>query len=594
MGVEYIHPSVSSRIIDNSFTFVTSQGTTLLFACGKAKKGLDNKLIRLTNVDEAKFILGEPDIGVTGQTLYNVFRWLKANGEAYFIRVLPIDASYANLLLSVTTRADGDNHVVIPKLVSKPKVISKDVAKTIVNAEPVTRGSDTEYPLGMILPKGRGEAYNGFGVIISLLDNLDTAYAFRTYSISFTEKDTVGNDVVTDGPYTVSFEPTAKDRNRESLYWANVINKYSLRFEVTSNTSNIDDVRSFINSSEEVNPLTLDVFFGKEKVNEKAKTHNLVKFATSLTDGLSTNQVSMADAANLKSTTVSTGGFEGTWEGSQSEDSLVAKAYTGQIDSDALDKKQYQFDVILDGNCSPVVKNAMNEMASVIREDIFCMLDCSFQATAQQTVDYRTNVVNMSSFNTAIFAQDLRVDDEYTGREIKVTIPYILASKVPETDIKYGIQYSFSGPRRGVISGFNSINFIPNEPWKETLYKKQINYIEKDPKRYNLGTQLTSQTVTSALSKINNVRALLRIRRDVEAMMDIYRDEFQDGDTYSQAGNELNNYLVRWKSNRTCSMISGSVYASDYDKTQNLARVKIELRFTGLIERIAIDIVVNK
>jgi hypothetical protein len=287
-------------------------------------------------------------------------------------------------------------------------------------------------------------------------------------------------------------------------------------------------------------------------------------------------------------------GFEGTWTGANSEDSLVARAYSGEIDSDVLDKKQYLFDIVLDGNTSPVVKNAMHDLATNIRGDLMTILDCGFQATAQQTLDQRSNVVNMSSFNTAVFGQDLVFDDEYTGSTIKVTVPYVLATKIPSVDIAFGIQYSFSGPRRGVVSGFKSINFIPNEAWKESLYKQQVNYIEKDPKRYNIGTQLTSQTVASALSKINNVRALLRIRREVESLVDEYRDEFQNSATYDSMNYNLNQDLQKWVNNGACSTISAKVYASDYDKAQNIARVKVELRFTGLIERIYVDFVVNR
>ena len=51
---------------------------------------------------------------------------------------------------------------------------------------------------------------------------------------------------------------------------------------------------------------------------------------------------------------------------------------------------------------------------------------------------------------------------------------------------------------------------------------------------------------------------------------------------------------VKWVANRTCKSISGSVYASDYDRQQKIARVKVEMIFTGLIERIFIDFIVNR
>jgi hypothetical protein len=138
------------------------------------------------------------------------------------------------------------------------------------------------------------------------------------------------------------------------------------------------------------------------------------------------------------------------------------------------------------------------------------------------------------------------------------------------------------------------LSFNPTEPWKEQLYKKQVNYVEQDPKRTKFGSQLTSQTIVSALSNINNVRALLRIKRDVEELAEDYQFEWNDNLTLSAFQYNLNGYLQKWISNRACTSIKGSVYASAYDKQQKVARVKIEMVFNNVIERVLIDLVVGK
>lgn len=606
---EYLHPSVNSRIIDNSYVFQTAQGTTVLFACGKATKGPDNKLTRLTSVGEAKFIFGEPDIALTGQSLYNVMNWLESGGEVYFLRVLPETAKYSNLMLTVGLGQNGADKIVVSRLSPVSSSASIGALQTVLTATPTIGASDiesasgvvgtiTDYPLGIFMPYGRGKAYDGLGVRLKSLDSLDSTYEFRTYSLFFTEVDSVGSDVIVDGPFTVSFEPTAKDRNRESLYYANVVNKYSKFFKVLDTTEHYDDIRTFINGSEDVNPLNIDIFFGKERngiaFDSDEAIHQEVIFATPLTAGIADNQVSDDDATDLTAVTRTSGGSDGVWTGDQSEDALLVRAYKGQIDTSATDKKQFLFDVMLDGNNTAAVKNAMSEMASAIRGDCVAIVDLGFQANEAQTVAFRSESVSMSDFRTAIFGQDAIVYDAYTGQNIKVTMPYFIAKKIPVVDEQFGIHWSFTGPRRGVISGFDAINFFPNEMWKETLYKKQINYVEKDPKRINFGTQLTSQTMNSALSNINNVRALLRIQREVEAMVDEYRDEFNDSITHESMSYNLNNMLQRWTANRACKTISGSVYASDYDRQQKLVRVKVEMVFTGLIERIFVDFIINR
>jgi len=593
---QYLHPSVASRIIDNSFVFETAIGSTVLFACGMAQKGPDNILTMLTTTDQANFIFGEPDMTLTGQTLYNVYQWLENGGLVYFIRVLPVDACYATALISLALDQNGSVKTVIPTVSPIVGASSLGAMQTILGAHPATVGTATTYPIGAIYPDGRGQAYNGLGFRIELLQSLDSTYDFRTYTFEVSAPNSLGVNVIVDGPFTVAFEPTARDRNRESLYWANVVNKYSTWLTVLDVPTYYSTIRSFINPSLNIDPLNIDIFYGQEMkgVLPANGVNQGVLFATPLTAGLSTNQVTSPLAADLTAINYLTGGTDGTWTGGQSEEALQVLAYTGQIDANATDKKQYLFDVMLDGNCPASVKNAMSTMAGSIRGDCMAMLDCGLQANAAQTLAFRQSSISMSDFHTAIFAQDFNVYDAYSGQEIRVTTPYFLASKIPPNDNQFGIQWSFSGPRRGVLSGFDAINFLPNETWKEILYDAQINYVEKDPKRINIGCQLTSQTVASALSKINNVRALLQIVRQVEAMVDEYRDEFQDATTYASMNYNLNEMLKVWTSNRTCSSISGTVYASDYDKQQNIARCQVEMVFTGLIERVFNDFIINK
>lgn len=633
---EFLHPSVHSKITDNSFVFQTAAGSTVLFACGKAVKGPDNVLTRLTTKDEAKFIFGEPNMSLTGQTLYNVYNWLGAGGEVYFIRVLPDDAEYANLVLSigldsvtvgtVTTKtvfpivsnvgsanAAGTSSASVSALqslvsgnVGTPSNTS--IANILGNGNTVPV-STMVYPLAAFYPYGRGKAYNHMGIILSPKDSLDSTYDFRTYSLSITVKDIMGADVVVDGPYTVSLERTAKDRSRESLFFASVLNKYSkfVKVVITTETetydNRIEDIRSFVNDSDTINPLHLDFVYGEERsgIDGVDSIHNTVKFGTPSTTPTG-NQVTIASAADLKDVSHLIGGTEGTWGDvtvggvtyNFDEESLLVKAYSALTDSTVLDKKQFLFDVLLDANYSALVKNAMVEFASSMRGDCVALIDCGFQANPEQTIAFRRNSIGFSNFLAGVYAHDFVVYDEFTGENIKVTLPYFLAKKIPANDNQYGVHWSFSGPRRGVLSGFDQVNFFPNEIWKESLYKSQINYIEKDPKRINIATQLTSQTVNSALSNLNNVRALMRIKRDSEFLVDEYRDEFNDALTHESMSYSLNNYLQKWVSNRCCKSISGAVYASDYDRLQKIARVKVEMSFTGLIERIFLDFIVNR
>ena len=274
--------------------------------------------------------------------------------------------------------------------------------------------------------------------------------------------------------------------------------------------------------------------------------------------------------------------------------SLIAKGYRGLIDDTLIDKNKYPIDVILDANYDISIKNAIITLTTDIRKDFIAILDTKTQATPEAAINYRKSSLGVSDFRVSIFTQDFIVTDAtYTGYKMQVTPTYFLSSKIPKNDNDNGIHWNFVGPRRGVISGFESISFIPNDEWKEQLYKAQVNYVEQDLKSTRFGYQLTSQTRISALSNINNVRALLKMQRDIEDMMKDYQFEYNDSITRSDAQTELNNYLNQWITNRCCLSIAGSVYASEYDIQQRIMRVRVEMVFNNIIERVIINLVVN-
>jgi hypothetical protein len=106
-------------------------------------------------------------------------------------------------------------------------------------------------------------------------------------------------------------------------------------------------------------------------------------------------------------------------------------------------------------------------------------------------------------------------------------------------------------------------------------------------------SQVTSQQMNSALSDLSHVRALLRIRRQLEAIGGGYRFQFNDPTTWAQLQYDCNNALQGWISNRALRSGTATVYASAYDIQSRIVRITAAIVFEGLIERVMIDIVVN-
>lgn len=296
-------------------------------------------------------------------------------------------------------------------------------------------------------------------------------------------------------------------------------------------------------------------------------------------------------------------GHSGTLENATAKEkekiisNLIISVFNGTIDSSIVDANMCPFDIVLDAGYDTSVKNAIINFVTEVRDDIMALLDTEYPNSPVDSLNYKSTFVTYGGFNVAIFTQYFTVaDTRYTGKDIDVTPTYFLASKIPANDITNGVHSTFVGPRRGIInaSDFKNLSFNPTDTWKEQFYKNKINYVERDNRRTKFATQLTFQRQNTALSQISNVRALLKIRKEVSAIAEEYIQERMTDDTLTLLDQEINEYLVQWTDNGCCKEITGRVYASDYEKSQNTLNVQIELVFTDIIERININLLVSR
>lgn len=264
------------------------------------------------------------------------------------------------------------------------------------------------------------------------------------------------------------------------------------------------------------------------------------------------------------------------------------KAYKGTWNPDVLNKDLYEFDHIIDANYPDAVKNAIITLARDERQDFFYWADTRIQNTVQDCLDWKTAFTN-STYFMSIISQSQTWYDEYTSKNIEMTSTYLIADMLNRHINAYGVYYPMAGSRRGVVGGFLTMDWYPNEEQKESLYKNKINYIEKDINTIRIGAQNTNSP-TGPLGSINNMLVVLKVKRKVEKIAKQYQFEFNTSETRQSMNAEINEYLSEWVSNGACTVCTGSVYASDYDITQKIVRVDIEMQFTGVIERIIINI----
>lgn len=272
---------------------------------------------------------------------------------------------------------------------------------------------------------------------------------------------------------------------------------------------------------------------------------------------------------------------------------LLLSAYSGALNDKILNKKVLPFNFIMDAGYDVDIKNIIASLASDVRKDFVFIADCGYdQPTVASTLNFRSQF-NLSSNYTAIYGQEVVVYDQYTNRDQKFTIPYLLSTKLPTLYSTVGLHYPIAGNKRGVLEGFKSISYTPNDQEQEELYNNRVNYAVSDTKRTKLMSQLTSNYSKTPLSDLNNVITMLSIKRDAEGIMEGYQFEFADTDTIRAMNSDLTSNLNKYITGNAVDSIDVEVYASDYDLTQHVVRANITIKFKAIIETVIITLEVT-
>lgn len=264
-------------------------------------------------------------------------------------------------------------------------------------------------------------------------------------------------------------------------------------------------------------------------------------------------------------------------------------------------------DLIMDAGYSDAVKTEMAEFVAEhdktgvtienekkpVRSDIRAIIEVGKDTDATEI-----DISNLPHCPNVFYYWDQGftiTDGVFSNDEIKVGPSYFLASLIPSNDISNGIQFPVAGTRRGELSGVTKLDHNPMPNDKETLFSNHINYVEKDSRGMYFMNQRTSETIDSdsftALAFINNSRVVCRMVHEIERLGRDYLFEFNDSTTLSNMRSVLNKYVSNWIANRTLSY--GSVEVAQSAASEEAVDVTLNIKFTGTIEVISVDIVIE-
>lgn len=545
MVKNYLYPRVeiSTTALKHSNTVPEGEDTTRLFVPLLTKKGPDGEVTKVRSLSEFISIFGELDYATNGQMALNLYNWLNNGGMAYIYRMNHMIKNDSETKASATVVfdkveapavSDGSENVEIDE------IVEPDVEAVVAKA------------------KYYGEYYN----------NLKLQFVIRS-------KD--------------SFALTVYEQFGSKLLKVEQFPKVKLA-----------TMKSTLNASEYIT----DVDFSEYTTVYDANKKEFI--ATTGT----TFMVQMAGANDVYDTDLSNVNLEEFSDGSNNK-SLLQYFWEAVAPNVLMNKIAYPIDMIMDAGYPKEVKKAMFDFinnsdldtrANIGRDDIIGIFDVytlnqtdsAFSCPSDVEYDIYDSYksTNVAFYNQYFKAEDINFHD---GAEIFVTPSYFLSSLIPHNDQVYGIQFATAGLRRAVLEEALYVNKNPLPDEKDEWFRARVNYVEKTPREYAFMSQRTHDGSDdddfTALSFLNNIRCLEKMKKDIEAIGRNYLFEFNDSVTLSQMSTRLNTYITNWITNRT--LASGTVEVNKNPYSDEAVDIILTIRFNGTIEVISVDITIE-
>lgn len=650
-----ISPGVYTKIIDLS-SYVSAVPSTIGTLCALTKKGRDNQLVFVGSRSELIGEWGEPNIDDYGKNYgqgpYCAYNFLGESGSLYFMRCMPDDATFSNIIISgVMTPIDSTATI---------SLSYSDSLNTYADINTVLANYAHTYPLCVLFPIGRGEYYNEISVRLTQYSNplLNDVFVLDIY-----EKQSDGVDTIIES-FEVSFDPTSKDTSGDSMWIVYVLNNYSsvLRADMTLTSGeysggydllikvfdkNIGDV--LVDLSSGLISDNKQVFSDWENPTEAGNATFMViakdgfgnkiygwlgaaegtdfdachvfdgrNLTTSIrgwcgdTASFNTNsdityiikkadtQISDAFASSTpvplkKGSDGSLKNSDGSFNTSIGE-SCLANGYAGllinpvtsQYEDSLLDTENIYFNMVFDCGYTDNVKTQISTLVQT-RRDCVAILDNGDNSTFNLAISSRQNNHTFNNYFCALYEEYNKVYDVFTGQDIWFSPIYHMSYILPRNDTVSEQWFAAAGFNRAAIDSIKELRFNPKIGQRDQMYLKQLNPIVKFSQGYVVWGQLTSQTKASALQDLNIVRLVLYVKRALEQFCRYYIFEMNDAITWGQITSAIIPFLEDIKSRRGLYDYTLEVGATTYEIKKKTMHVNVTLNPTRVAEKIELN-----
>lgn len=639
---EYLHPHVKTYINDNTTfqeTISSKEASVSFINVIASEKGRDGMVVECNSLDEYISEFGKPRYDLYGQPCLMPYASLSSGqAKCWVLRVMPEDATYANMLVVAKVKVGEKNGVRIPaELPAKQELIGNKtllvkheviffenlknaddfnaLAESVIKKEELKSSNEgwKIYPLFGFVSAGRGAYGNNYRVRITNAPQADKDNIYKNFKVELLE---LANGLVRKDLFQGSLDPVALDGNK-SLFLEDLVNdtvQTKKKIEMYMFAHHYNSI--FELYKKEVEPTTtldlgtFDIITGVDKTGHPIPNiliqHEEKPFFTEpesidVEGAVAVGSVSLGAVEGVSFAGGTDGSFDINTESAKREEAIknaYIKAFKGEFDKALVSKRRTPADFILDANYPAEVKTALVELVNR-RYDAQGMIDAGILNTTSDLLEWAEKMSAVAAPSFTKEGMHYKIRDPFTGKIIPVTITYLYAQLLPNHVRAFGRHTPFVGETFTKVTGAikNSVRPIidvDDEDLKEKLYENRVNYYECTAENtFIRATQSTAQTAWSDLSEQNNMLILLEIKRKIEDMVYKLNYKFSEASDRKDFTDSARRMFLPYLGNQVRD-IDVSFQMNNWEEERSILHCYLTVQFKSLSKRGIIEIDINK
>lgn len=301
-----------------------------------------------------------------------------------------------------------------------------------------------------------------------------------------------------------------------------------------------------------------------------------------------------------------TGGNNGVPIGGTSEESDASLADSLAIVAiDAYNNPEvYVIDIVLaPGFVSPPITQALQSLGEN-RQDVLCLVDPPAFLSYTDIVNWQNGILNSSVDLTSkytVLTWDWQKDyDTFNSQYVNLPPSIYEAEAIATTQKNFNLWEAPAGPVRGVIDSISSYS-QPTQAQRDVLYNDTVpscvNPIVQFPSQgIMIYGQKTTYRVSSELTRINVVRTVNYVKRNIQKIANNYVFALDQASTWAAITRDLNAFLANVQQRggiQSFNVVFDSTTNTSTLQAQNIMYGQVYIQPTTVAERIYIDLTIQ-